>query len=391
MAQGCLIRFQVYPWFAPDAGVTGRSTPVSGGTDQLQKKGALPLPQRTIIVTPEVKEQTYWGAVAGKLWRDKITIAAVFLLIFMVAITLAAPWIGDSLLGYDPTSIDLRSHSKPPTWATEAWPKFQQFTKTCQSDGCAWSLWSQILSDSAAGARQCWAADLGKCHWLGTDEAGRDVLTRVIYGGRISLRIGVYVAGISMTLGVLMGLLSGYYAATFVDDIVNAIIQTLGSIPLLFLLIILSRIFQPGPEGLAFLIGIFGWMGVSRLIRGQIFSIRERDYILASRATGASIWRIMIRHMLPNVSSIVIVVAVFNIAGAIIAEAGLSYLGVGIGPPNPSWGNMMQGSLGNFTDAPWLVIAPGLFIFLTTLAIYLIGDGLRDALDPWVKTGAPSK
>jgi peptide/nickel transport system permease protein len=189
-----------------------------------------------------------------------------------------------------------------------------------------------------------------------------------------------------MTLGVVMGLISGYYAATLVDDIVNAIIQTLGSIPLLFLLIILSRIFQPGPEGLAFLLGIFGWMGISRLIRGQIFSIREREYIVASRALGASIWRIMFRHMLPNVSSIVIVVGVFNVAGAIIAEAGLSYLGVGIGPPLPSWGNMMQGSLGNFTDAPWLVLAPGLFIFLTTLSIYLIGDGLRDALDPWVKS-----
>jgi peptide/nickel transport system permease protein len=133
------------------------------------------------------------------------------------------------------------------------------------------------------------------------------------------------------------------------------------------------------------MLGIFGWMGVSRLIRGQIFSIRERDYILASRATGASIWRIMFRHMLPNVSSIIIVIAVFDIAGAIIAEAGLSYLGVGIGPPHASWGNMMQGSLGNFTDAPWLVLTPGLFIFLTTLSIYLIGDGLRDALDPWVK------
>jgi peptide/nickel transport system permease protein len=220
---------------------------------------------------------------------------------------------------------------------------------------------------------------------MGTDQAGRDVLTRGLYGGRISLRIGAYVAGISMTLGVVMGLLSGYYAATLVDDAINAVIQTLGSIPLLFLLIILSRVFEPGPEGLSLLLGVFGWMGVSRLIRGQIFSIREREYILASRAIGASVWRIMFRHMLPNVSSIVIVVGVFNVAGAIIAEAGLSYLGVGIDPPLASWGNMMQGSLGNFTDAPWLVLAPGLFIFLTTLSIFLIGDGLRDALDPWVK------
>jgi peptide/nickel transport system permease protein len=332
-----------------------------------------------------VKEQTYWRAVARKLLRDKITLAAIVLLIFMVTGALAAPWLAQHVIGFDPLAADLFNRDTPPTWATKSWPEFQLFTAGCQSGGCPWGMWGQILSDSAAGMRACLASGLGTCHWMGTDEAGRDVLVRGLYGGRISLRIGAYVAGLSMTLGVFAGLVSGYYAATLIDDIVNAIIQTLGSIPLLFLLIILARVFQPGPEGLAFLLGIFSWMGISRLIRGQIFSIREREYIVASRAVGASTWRILFRHMLPNVSSIVIVAGVFNIAGAIIAEAGLSYLGVGIGPPLPSWGNMMQGSLGNFTDAPWLVLAPGLFIFLTTLSIYLIGDGLRDALDPWLK------
>lgn len=350
-------------------------------------ENTLSFPRSGTRTAQEVKEQTYWGAVANKIWHDKITVFAILLLIFMIAITLGAGWISSNLLGFDPTTTNLRNRNKPPTWAAEAWPRFREFTQTCQRDDCNWAAWGPILSASYEGLGACFRAGHGECHWLGTDDAGRDVLTRGLYGGRISLRIGVYVAGISMTLGIFMGLLSGYYAATFVDDIINAIIQTLGSIPLLFLLIILSRIFQPGPEGLAFLLGIFGWMGVSRLIRGQIFSIRERDYILASRATGSSLWRIMFFHMLPNVSSIVIVIAVFNIASAIIAEAGLSYLGVGIGPPNPSWGNMMQGSLGNFTDAPWLVITPGIFIFMTTLAIYLIGDGLRDALDPWVKPG----
>lgn len=332
------------------------------------------------------KEQTYWGMIAENLYHDKTTIVATIVLLFMIAISLAAPWIGDNVLGFDPTDTNLRTRNKPPTWATEAWPRFQEFTQTCLVDkACQWSLWGEMLGSSIGGIGQCFQADLGKCHWLGTDEAGRDVLTRGIYGGRISLRIGLYVAAISLSLGVVMGLISGYYAATFIDDIINAIIMTLSSIPLLFLLIILSRIFSPGPEGLAFLIGIFGWMGLSRLIRGQIFSVREREYIYASRAIGTSSWRIMFQHILPNIASIVIVSAIFNIAGAIITEAGLSYLGVGIGPPLPSWGNMMNGSLGNFTNAPWLVIAPGIFIFLTTLSIYLIGDGLRDALDPTLK------
>lgn len=352
-------------------------------------ESSLSLPgQTTKTAQQELKVQTYWGAVSGKLWRDKITLLAVLLGLFMIGISVAAPWIGDNILGFDPTDTNLRKRNDPPTWLEEGWPKFEAFSRTCQGDSsCDWGLWPAIVGESAAGLKTCFQAAPGECNWMGTDQAGRDVLTRAVYGGRISLRIGAYVALVSMTLGVFMGLLSGYYAATRIDDVINAIIMTLGSIPDLFFLIILLSTFPAlrSPEGLSVTIGLLGWMGISRLIRGQIFSIRERDYILASRATGASIWRLMFRHLLPNVSSIIIVVAVFNVAGAIIAEAGLSYLGVGIGPPLPSWGNMMQGSLGNFTDAPWLVLTPGFFIFLTTLSIYLIGDGLRDALDPWVK------
>lgn len=356
MALHTLTGSRIFPLFASDAGVTGRSPLREAG-------GALDLPQKPAKSTLQVKEQTYGGAVIRKLWHDKITMAAIFLFLFMIIITLAAPLIATYLLGFDPIDTNLRTRLKPPTWVT------------------------------AEGRQICFSAPFGQCHWLGTDDAGRDVLTRGIYGGRISLRIGSYVAGLSLTLGIIMGLISGYYAATFVDDVINAVIQTLGSIPSLFLLIILAGTFPffRTAEGLSLLFGILGWMGISRLLRGQIFAIREREYIIASRAIGASIWRIMFRHILPNVSSILIVIGIFEIAGAIIGEAGLSYLGVGIGPPNPSWGNMMQGSLGNFTDAPWLVLAPGIFIFLATLSIYLVGDGLRDALDPWIKSGVPRK
>ena len=344
--------------------------------------------QKAKDAAPEVKELTYWGAVRNKLLHDKITMAAIALGVFIIVITVGAPWIADNILGFDPTDTNLRMRNDPPTWAIESWPAFQDFADSCQGEStCNWALWGTIISSSVTGVSECLSAELGECHWMGTDDAGRDVLTRGIYGGRISLRIGFFVALVSMTLGVFMGLLSGYHAATWIDDVINAIIMTLSSIPLLFLLIILAGTFPAfrTPEGLAILLGMFGWMGVSRLLRGQLFSIREREYILASRGMGASTWRIMFRHMLPNVASIIIVIAIFDIAGAIIAEAGLSFLGVGIGPPHASWGNMMSGSLGSFTKAPWLVIAPGIFIFFTTLSIYLIGDGLRDALDPWVK------
>ena len=349
------------------------------GTLSLSQSG-----REAVATGPRI--QSYWGAVGRKLLKDKLALIAFVVLVVMVGLSLAAPWIGENVLGFDPTRTNLRMRNKPPTWANESWPIFQQFTRGCNTSvGCPWGLWGEITRTSVQGLGVCLRAERGGCHWMGTDDAGRDVLTRGIHGGRISLRIGVWVAGVSMTLGVLMGLISGYYATTRIDDIINAIILTLGSIPLLFLLIILSRIFSPGPEGLAILIGVFGWMGLSRLVRGQIFSVRERDYVVASRSIGSSSWRVMVKHILPNVSSIIIVSAIFNIASAIIFEAGLSYLGVGIGPPRPSWGNMMQGSLGNFTDAPWLVLAPGFFIFVTTISIYLLGDGLRDALDPWIK------
>jgi peptide/nickel transport system permease protein len=301
----------------------------------------------------EVEERTYWQAVWYQLSRDRIAIGAALTLVFIALLAVAAPWIGDRILGYNPNKINLDEEFAPPTWVKVG------------------------LGACLSGERAC--------HWLGTDDVGRDVLTRAIYAGRVSLSIGLAVAVVSMTIGVLLGLVSGFYGGQLIDDIINAVIQTLRNIPTMFLLMMLVLLYSPSPLLLAVFIGVLGWMGTARLIRGQVFSVREREYVIAARSIGASNWRIILRHILPNVSSMVIVIATFDVAGAILVESGLSYLGVGIQPPTASWGNMLQGSISYINKAPWLVAAPGLFIFLATLSIFLLGDGLRDALDPWLK------
>lgn len=301
---------------------------------------AIPLARRKVRERLyEVEEQTYWQAVWARLRWDRLTLAAGALLAFICLLALSAPLIGEYILHQDPIAINLDEKFVGPN----------------------------------------------SRHLLGTDEYGRDVLIRAIYAGRVSLGVGATVALISMSIGVSLGLISGYHGGRLIDDIINAIIQVLQNIPTLFLLILLSVMYNPTPPMLALFIGVLGWMGTARLVRGQVFSIRERDYIMAARAIGASDWRITFRHILPNVSSMIIVIATFDVAGAILAESGLSFLGVGIQPPTASWGNMLRGSIETIKRAPWLTATPGVFIFLTTLAIFLLGDGLRDALDPWLK------
>ncbi|MFN8524018.1 MAG: ABC transporter permease [Chloroflexota bacterium] len=218
-------------------------------------------------------------------------------------------------------------------------------------------------------------------HLLGTDDLGRDTLARTIVAGQVSLAIGLTVAAVSLLIGVPVGLFSGYFGGWF-DDVTNIIIQTLANIPSLFLLILLVATFRPDPFTLAAVIGALGWMGAARLVRGSSLAARERDYVLAARSMGATDTRIVIYHVLPNVFSLVTVIAGFDVAGGILAESGLSYLGLGVLPPTASWGNMLASSLENVTRAPWLVLFPGLAICATTLAIFLLADGLRDALDP---------
>lgn len=218
-------------------------------------------------------------------------------------------------------------------------------------------------------------------HWLGTDELGRDALTRIMYGSRVSLSVGLLATGFSTVIGILLGSLAGYFGGA-VDNVIMRLVDVMLSFPSMFLLIILGTFFTMNVLGIVVVIGGLGWMGTARLVRGEFLSLRQQEFTEAARALGLPRRRIIFRHLLPNAMASVIVAATLGVGGAILTESALSYLGVGIQPPTPSWGNMLMNAQAYVTDAPWLAIFPGLFILVTVLAFNFVGDGLRDALDP---------
>ena len=220
-------------------------------------------------------------------------------------------------------------------------------------------------------------------HWLGTDRVGRDVFARLLYAGRVSLTVGVAAAAISAAIGTVMGVVSGYIGG-WTDDILQRFTEIIMTFPSLFAVIILVGITGPSVWNIIFVLGGLGWTGTVRLVRGQVLSLREMDYSTAARALGASDRRLMFRHILPGVMPYVAVVATLMVAGAILTEAALSFLGFGVKIPTATWGNMMQQAqrLYVLRDMPWLWIPPGFVITTTVIAVNFIGDGMRDALDP---------
>ena len=221
----------------------------------------------------------------------------------------------------------------------------------------------------------------GSEHLLGTDNLGRDQFYRLIYGGQISLGIAYFASTLSILIGVALGMLAGFYGG-WVDDFLIWFINTLESIPSIFLLLIASTIWSPSPTVLIVILAVFGWASTCRLIRGEVLSLRERDYVLAARALGAPNLRLMIHHILPNVVSTLIVSLTISAGTLILIESGLSFLGLGVQAPIPSWGNMLTDSRTYFAKGTYLVIWPGICIATTVLFFYVLGDGLRDALDP---------
>ncbi len=311
-----------------------KAEPLSGATDSpsgRRDRSGLAIDRSTLVSTPGY----YWRA-----WRtlrhDSVAMSSLVLSMILLAFSFGAP-IVSALTGNDYATGDLTNFLTP--WFTNA------------------------------------------DHPLGTDPNGRDILVRLAYGGRVSMTVALVALVFALLIGLTLGSIAGFYGG-FVDSAIMRFVDVIISIPGIALLLLISVWWRPGPVGLAVIIAALGWTGLARLIRGEVLSLRSRDYVDAARVSGASNRAIITRHIFPNVISLVIVWSSLALPGLIITEATLSYLGFGVRIPTPSWGNMLQEAYQFITLSWTYAFLPGLFIFLSALSFNLLGIGLRDALDP---------
>lgn len=268
--------------------------------------------------------------------RDRPAVAAAIVLVLLVLLALGAGFISEHITHTTPMEQDIRNRFQP-----------------VGSPG----------------------------HILGTDQFGRDTFTRLLYGARVSLGIAFLAMTVVLVIGTVYGIVSGY-AGGWVDGVLMRIVDVLLSVPSLFLLLLIASMWRMGPLALAFVIAATSWVSLSRLVRGEVLALRNREYVEAARIAGARPTRVMLRHILPNILPVIIVWASLAVPSLILAEAGLSYLGLGIQPPTPSWGNMLSDSQRVWSHSVALVLLPGIAIYIAVFAINLVGNGLRDALDP---------
>lgn len=274
------------------------------------------------------------------LTANPLSLVAFVVLCVVVVAAVAAPLIAP----HDPTLQSLRLRLKPPIWQAGAEPGY----------------------------------------WLGTDALGRDILSRMIYGARISLIVGVFTVLLQGAIGVLVGLLSGYYGR-WVDNVLMRIADVQQSVPFLILAVALAAVVQPSLTNIILVLGVSGWVTYGRVVRSQVLSVREFEFVEASRALGSSHPRIIIRHILPNVLPSITVIGTLTVSTMILAEASLSFLGMGVPPPTPTWGGMVADGRNYISTAWWVSVLPGVLIFLTVLSINLVGDRLREVLDPTLR------
>ncbi len=277
-----------------------------------------------------MKKREFWA----RFRRNKMAMAGLALVAGMFAVSLAAPW----LAPYDPGQIDLQAVLMPPSAE----------------------------------------------HPLGTDPLGRDVLSRIIYGSRVSLKVGFVAVGLATLIGLLIGSLAGFYGG-WVDFWLMRLVDLMLCFPSFFLILAVIALLEPSIWNIMVVIGLTNWMGVARLVRAEFLSLREREFVVAARALGASDFRLMVRHMLPNALAPVMVSATLGVAGAILTESALSFLGLGVQPPTPSWGNILTAGKDNIEIAWWLSLFPGLAILITVMSYNLLGEGIREAIDPRLK------
>lgn len=277
-----------------------------------------------------------WRRAIFSLLRDRLTIVAAIGLTLLTALCVLGPPLVEQALDVDANKTKILDRYKPPGFEN---------------------------------------------HLLGTDNLGRDQFIRLLYGGRVSLGVAYGASIMSISIGLILGMLAGFYGG-LVDDVINWLVSTLSSIPSIFLLILVSVIFTPSPEIVVILLGLLGWISTCRLVRGEVLTLKERDFIVAARAIGVPTRRLLTHHFFPNLLSLVIATLTIDAGTLILVESGLSYLGLGVRPPTPTWGNMLTASRQYFVTGPHLVVWPGLMIVLTVLCFYIVGDGLRDAFDP---------
>jgi peptide/nickel transport system permease protein len=270
----------------------------------------------------------------ARFQRNRLAMSGLVMVSGLFLVSLLAPW----LAPYDPSLIDLKEVLMPPS------PE----------------------------------------HWLGTDPLGRDVLSRIIFGSRVSLKVGFVAVGLATLIGLMVGALAGYYGG-WVDLALMRFVDLMLCFPSFFLILAVIALLEPSIWNIMVVIGVTGWMGVARLVRAEFLSLKERDFVLAARALGASDARLILRHLLPNALAPVMVSATLGVAGAILTESALSFLGLGVQPPTPSWGNILTAGKDNIEIAWWLSVFPGLAILLTVMSYNLLGEGIREAIDPRLK------
>ena len=280
---------------------------------------------------PRTQTQIIWH----KFRRHKAAVISGIVLIVMIIVCFGAPWIAP----YEFDAIDLRSTRQPPSLD----------------------------------------------HLMGTDDLGRDAFTRLLYGGRISLTVGIFAALVATTIGAVLGAVAGFYGGG-TDNVLMRFTEVIIAIPSLPLLIILSSYTQASVVVIILIIGLLSWMATARIVRGSVHSVKRQDFVMAARMMGCRNATIIGRHIIPNVMGPIIVGATLGVGAAIIIESSLSFLGLGISPPTPTWGNMLQDSQSTMATKPWLTIFPGLAILITVLCINFLGEGLHDALDPTMRS-----